>query len=86
MALNRKLLSIICPTASHNVPALVLAGDADLVQNEGVLHRGLVTGIDRAGIVTLPGVGDPSPLPARPEAAAVSRRFLTISAETGGQQ
>ena len=49
MALSRKLLSIICPTASHNVPALVLAGQADLVQNEGVLHRGLVTGIDRRG-------------------------------------
>jgi len=43
MALSRKLLSIICPTASHNVPALALAGEADLVQNEGVLHRGLVT-------------------------------------------
>ena len=80
------ILSTICTTASHNVPAVVLTGEADLVENEGVLHRGLVTGIDRARIVTLPGVGDLSPLPARPEAAAVSRRFLTISAETGGQQ
>jgi len=43
------ILSTICPTASHNVPAVVLAGEADLVENEGVLHRGLVTGIDRRG-------------------------------------
>jgi hypothetical protein len=32
------ILSTICPTASHNVPAVVLAGEADLVENEGVLH------------------------------------------------
>jgi hydrophobe/amphiphile efflux-1 (HAE1) family protein len=46
---ERKLLSTICPTASHNVPAVVLAGEADLVENEGVLHRGLATRIRRAG-------------------------------------
>ena len=32
------ILSTICPTASHSVPAVVLAGEADLVENEGVLH------------------------------------------------
>jgi len=43
------ILSTICPTASHNVPAVVLAGEADLVENEGVLHRGLATRIRGAG-------------------------------------
>jgi len=43
------ILSTICPTASHNVPAVVLAGEADLVDNEGVLHRGLATRIRGAG-------------------------------------
>ncbi len=43
------ILGTICPTASHNVPAVVLAGEADLVENEGVLRRGLATGIRRAG-------------------------------------
>ena len=32
------ILSTICPTASHNVPAVVLAGEADLVENEGVCY------------------------------------------------
>ena len=80
MALSHKLLSIICPTASHNVPALVLAGDADLVEHEGVLHRGLVTRIRGAEIMTLPGAGQLSRLRARAELAAVSRRILTIFA------
>jgi hypothetical protein len=43
------ILSTICPTASHNVPAVVLAGEADLVEDEGVLHRGLATRIRGAG-------------------------------------
>ena len=43
MALSRKRLSTICRTASHNVLAVVLAGEADLVENEGVLHRSSAT-------------------------------------------
>ena len=47
------ILSTICPTASHNVPAVVLAGEADLVENEGVLHRGQRPASVGRGIVTL---------------------------------
>ena len=72
------ILSTICPTASHNVPAVVLAGEADLVENEGVLHRGLATRIRGRGIVTLPAAGHLSRRRAPAELAAVPRRFLTI--------
>src|SRR4029077_1743931 len=51
------ILSTICPTASHNVPAVVLAGEADLVENEGVLHRGQRPASVGRGIVTLPASG-----------------------------